>query len=777
MIEASVYETTAKSMPLRKRLQFVRLVMLAILALCFIMPLSSAAAPGTNSFTDSASVTDNVAFAITGSMNVVRIMFTTTLLNNGKVLVAGGYGPPALSSAELYDPASGIWNPTSSMNHARYGYTATLLNNGKVLVAGGIDGISTASAELYDPDTGTWTTSGSMNGARNYHTATLLDNGKVLVAGGYNGNFMASAELYDPNTGIWTTSGSMNTARYYHKAVLLDNGKVLIEGGTSATGPYTASAELYDPNTDTWTTSGSMSGARFYHTATLLKNGKVLVVGEGFLSPWGTNTAELYDSSMGTWTTTTNMNTLRMNHTATLLSNGKVFVIGGVDVTTIIASAELYDPNTDTWKTIGSMNTKRVSHTATLLNNGKVLVVGGLDRSVHYLTSAELGTLLPGNTFTGTLTLPSEWLNSNTISAQFIGTTTAAAINAGALSNDNNTWGDWVAAIPDVTTTTTWNVSGEGANKPVYLRLRDINGQVATVVSATVNVDLTKPTSTMTPLPTTSPTNISLFWSGSDALSGVATYDVQVRTGLSGAWTDVLSNTTDTSTIYTGVYGITYYFRTRAKDAAGNVEDWPPDYDTFTIVDTDAPNGTVVINSDAANTNVTNVTLTLSASDSGSGVAQMSFSNDGSTWSGWQVYATSASWTLAIGDGSKVVYARFKDAAGNISANATETITLDTVAPTGSVVIAGSAIHTASTSVNLILSATDASSGVGQMLISNLSDFSGATWESYATSRAWVLESNRTVYVRYRDNAGNVSITYSASLPLNWIVFLPLILK
>ena len=72
------------------------------------------------------------------------------------------------------------------------------------------------------------------------------------------------------------------------------------------------------------------------------------------------------------------------------------------------------------------------------------------------------------------------------------------------------------------------------------------------------------------------------------------------------------------------------------------------------------------------------------------------------------------------------------------------------------------------------LNATDDVSDVGQMLISNQPDFAGATWEAYATRRAWTLGSNAAVYVRFRDNAGNVSSTYSTS---QWKVFLPLIVK
>ena len=97
--------------------------------------------------------------------------------------------------------ASFEFETTGSLSTARSGYTATLLQNGKVLVAGGYnstDGVL-ASAELYDPATGDWTATGSLATARRFHTATLLPNGKVLVAAGFDNNAnldgLVSAEL------------------------------------------------------------------------------------------------------------------------------------------------------------------------------------------------------------------------------------------------------------------------------------------------------------------------------------------------------------------------------------------------------------------------------------------------------------------------------------------------------------------------------------------------------------------------------------------------------
>ena len=93
------------------------------------------------------------------------------------------------------------------------------------------------------------------------------------------------------------------------------------------------------------------------------------------------------------------------------------------------------------------------------------------------------------------------------------------------------------------------------------------------------------------------------------------------------------------------------------------------------------PTGTIVINAGATWTSTSSVTLSLSATDNSGTVANMRFSNDGVTYSTPEPYATTKSWSLASGDGSKTVSVQFADAAGNWSQPASDTIILDMTPP------------------------------------------------------------------------------------------------
>ena len=185
---------------------------------------------------------------------------TATLLGSGKVLFAGGTldsEGDTSDAAFLFDPATSAFTFAGLFQPSRAGHTATLLPNGQVLVAGGVtsDVVDSpggtfylSSALLYNLATGGWPVTGSMGTARVYHTATLLPNGEVLVAGGLGTNdYLSSAELYDPATGTWTPTGSLAFARADPTATLLPNGKVLVAGGGGTNYSSVASAELYEP--------------------------------------------------------------------------------------------------------------------------------------------------------------------------------------------------------------------------------------------------------------------------------------------------------------------------------------------------------------------------------------------------------------------------------------------------------------------------------------------------------------------------------------------------
>jgi hypothetical protein len=314
-------------------------------------------------------------------MSVARSGHTATLLPTGQVLIAGGAsctsGCVYPNTAELYDPNSGTFSPTTGNLTTPYtGAAAILLNTGKVLIAGGSsDGATLNSfAELYDPATSLFTQSGAMVSPRSSFTATLLQNGNVLIAGGAAGaTELPGAEIYNPSTGAFASTGSLNIPRQFHTASLLLNGKVLIAGGNSTTN----SAELYDPGSGTFSLTGNLGETRWSPTATALPNGTVLIAGGYFMQVL--SSIETYDPSAGVFTSQSVFMTVpRTGHATTQLADGRLLLTGGEDATLRVnSSAEIYDPSTEKFSPTGSLIQGRHGHTATLLGDGTVLVVGG----------------------------------------------------------------------------------------------------------------------------------------------------------------------------------------------------------------------------------------------------------------------------------------------------------------------------------------------------------------------------------------------------------------
>ncbi|MCX7683425.1 MAG: DUF5107 domain-containing protein [Anaerolineae bacterium] len=83
--------------------------------------------------------------------------------------------------------------------------------------------------------------------------------------------------------------------------------------------------------------------------------------------------------------------------------------------------------------------------------------------------------------------------------------------------------------------------------------------------------DCLPPVSSIAPLPSWVGTeSFTVTWGGRDTWSGIAAYDVQVRDGYEGNWSDWLTDTAAISATFVGAHGHTYFFRVRARDAFGN---------------------------------------------------------------------------------------------------------------------------------------------------------------------------------------------------------------
>ena len=144
-------------------------------------------------------------------MGQPRAFHTATVLNTGEVLLVGGITSIASLSAsgtvELFDPKTKKVTGLSTFTDAqRWAHTATRLDNGDVLVAGGYR----PTTDDWVPNTGAvlikvaknrvldHSKAQPMNEARAGHTATLLRSGAVLITGGRSGGGATSdtAEVY-----------------------------------------------------------------------------------------------------------------------------------------------------------------------------------------------------------------------------------------------------------------------------------------------------------------------------------------------------------------------------------------------------------------------------------------------------------------------------------------------------------------------------------------------------------------------------------------------------
>jgi hypothetical protein len=131
----------------------------------------------------------------------------------------------------------------------------------------------------------------------------------------------------------------------------------------------------------------------------------------------------------------------------------------------------------------------------------------------------------------------------------------------------------------------------------------------------------------------------------------------------------------------------------------------------------------------------------------------------------WEPYSALKPWTPEGGDGIKTVYRRFRDSAGNVSAPAQAQFALDTQPPIGGIALERRVVGPDVITTTVYLGAEDNLSGLEALRISADPAFADAVWQPYTTTLTWLTpvtdRPEVTLYVQYRDLAGNVSEVYS----------------
>ncbi len=182
------------------------------------------------------------------------------------------------------------------------------------------------------------------------------------------------------------------------------------------------------------------------------------------------------------------------------------------------------------------------------------------------------------------------------------------------------------------------------------------------------------------------------------------------------------------------------------------------------------PVGSIDINSGAVYTASPTLALNLSASDP-AGIDKMSFSTDNSNWTTPETYQTSKTFTLPPGDGQKTIYVKYYNKAGVASQVYSKSIVLDTMAPTGTVVLNDAAIYASSANVTVSLSVTDTGTGVDKMRFSTDGGATWSTWENFSQTQALILPAGEGIHeikVGAKDKVGKVSV-FSDSITLDTI--------
>ncbi len=341
---------------------------------------------------------------------VARMLHTATLLQDGTVLITGGFGAETiatvgtvtapqqadLQTSFIFDPVSNSFAQTGSLNAVREQHYAILQNDGSVLVCGGTDysqnggaGQTLDSAEIFDPrapgPTGTLTSTKGAFATITTSVSASISQPNML------GPRMAGGAMALPTGGAVFAGG----------LAVLTATQAGQPAGTATQAYLMGGAECYDPLQQGFSpVYGSLStplsqpvNDRYWQTLDLTSAGGVMMGGFGgpvtATSLSMVSDIEVLDTVALVWTTVATLKEARMHHASAVLldatktpavAGANVLIVGGFSLSgagvTTLGDAEYYDGKAMVTEQY-QMAQQRNSAVATPLQDGRVLVTGG----------------------------------------------------------------------------------------------------------------------------------------------------------------------------------------------------------------------------------------------------------------------------------------------------------------------------------------------------------------------------------------------------------------
>jgi RHS repeat-associated protein len=305
--------------------------------------------------------------------------------------------------------------------------------------------------------------------------------------------------------------------------------------------------------------------------------------------------------------------------------------------------------------------------------------------------------------------------------------------------------GAFQAFLTQTTQTSATFTGQNGHSYRFYSVASDIAGNVQstpTSAQTTTTVDAMGPTSSIAPLPAFSQSTFTVSWSGSDYAggAGLASYSIYVSDN-GGAFRPLLTDTTQTATVFQGTDGHRYGFYSIATDIAGNTQPTPDAAQASTLVDVSPPTSNV--SALPADTGMAAFAVSWSGSDGahGSEIADYTIyvSDNGSPFTSWLTGTTQTTAEYGGQDGHRYTFASVAtDKAGNVQVvpGVQATTRVDRTPPTSSV----SALPAVTTS----LSFTVSWSGSGGPNGSGIASYSLFYSDNGGSYTAWVSNTAQT---------------------------------